>query len=364
MLSVNILKTLLKLCPRFVDKTCLKKHSCVMRKFCINEQGYYYCFNKNNNSQYNYWKKNMSILDRKRESRDNRNSYFIMGGIYTLFGLFKEKEEKEEDPEYITAMKRSILAMQRGEFKKAEQMLHLALHMAQTIDHFKAQTYIFDLMANLAFEPGDYEKAEKLFVTVMQRLVSTGTTENDLKIVHMSLKLSKIYEAKGQLEKAEGGYKFCLHALKENPNNEETKFFLLMTLDYYAHLLIEKSKELEAYKMLLQAYELSIQINGIEHEQTITILNDLGTIECRQGNYNLSIQHLNQALKAAEKLQDLDLSPLHINLGFTYLKQGLYQEAKKSCKEGQIIARMIKNSESLNEANVCLEEIKNFSKRK
>lgn len=112
MLSVNILKTLLKLCPRFVDKTCLKKHSCVMRKFCINEQGYYYCFNKNNNSQYNYWKKNMSILDRKRESRDNRNSYFIMGGIYTLFGLFKEKEEKEEDPEYITAMKRSILAMQ------------------------------------------------------------------------------------------------------------------------------------------------------------------------------------------------------------------------------------------------------------
>lgn len=75
-----------------------------------------------------------------------------------------------------------------------------------------------------------------------------------------------------------------------------------MTLDYYAHLLIEKSKELEAYKMLLQAYELSIQINGIEHEQTITILNDLGTIECRQGNYNLSIQHLNQALKAGKSI--------------------------------------------------------------
>ncbi|XP_043461787.1 tetratricopeptide repeat protein 19 homolog, mitochondrial isoform X1 [Leptopilina heterotoma] len=364
MSSVNILKTVLKLCPRFVEKICLKKHYCIMRKFSINRQVYCSYFNNNNLHYNNCWKKKMFIIDNNGESRKSKNSYFIMGGIYTLFGLFKEKEEKEEEPEYITAMKRSILAMQRGEFKKAEQMLHLALHMAQTIDHFKAQTYIFDLMANLAFEMGDFEKAEKLFVTVMQRLISTGTAENDLRIVHMSLKLSKIYEAKGQLEKAEDGYKFCLHALKENPNNEETKFFLLMTLDYYAHLLIEKSKELEAYKMLLQAYELSIPINGIEHEQTITILNDLGTIECRQGNYNLSIQHLNEALKAAEKLEDFESSALHINLGFTYLKQGLYEEAKKSCKEGQIIARMIKNSESLNEANVCLEEIKNLSKRK
>lgn len=79
-------------------------------------------------------------------------------------------------------------------------MLHLALHMAQTIEHFKAITYIFDLMANLAFEMGEYEKAEKLFVTVMQRLISTGTLENDLKIVHMSLKLAKIYEANGHLQ--------------------------------------------------------------------------------------------------------------------------------------------------------------------
>lgn len=88
--------------------------------------------------------------------------------------------------------------------------------------------------------------------------------------------------------------------MKQNSNDEETKFFWLMTYDYYGHLLIEQSKELEAYKMLIEAYELSIQINGLEHEQTITILNDLGILDCRQGNYKLSIQRLNQALEAGK----------------------------------------------------------------
>lgn len=41
----------------------------------------------------------------------------------------------------------------------------------------------------------DYINAEKLFVTVIQRLMSKGGSENDLNILHISLKLAKIYEA-------------------------------------------------------------------------------------------------------------------------------------------------------------------------
>lgn len=51
-------------------------------------------------------------------------------------------------------------------------------------------------MANLAFAQGQVDKAEKLFVNVMQRLVQNGVKEDDLKLIHMSLKLSKIYEKK------------------------------------------------------------------------------------------------------------------------------------------------------------------------
>ena len=79
-------------------------------------------------------------------------------------------------------------------------MLHIALRQAQTIQHYQAITYIYDLMANLAYDVGDFQKAETLFVTVMQRLISTGTAQDDLKIVHISLKMAKIYEKEGDFQ--------------------------------------------------------------------------------------------------------------------------------------------------------------------
>ena len=79
-------------------------------------------------------------------------------------------------------------------------MLHLALRQAQTIQHEKAITYIYDLMANLAFDMGDFKKAEALFVSVMQRVLSSGATQDDLRIVHMSLKMAKIFESRGDFQ--------------------------------------------------------------------------------------------------------------------------------------------------------------------
>ena len=104
-----------------------------------------------------------------------------------------------------------------------------------------------------------------------------------------------------------------MEALKKNPDDEETEFFWLMTLDWYAHMLVENSREKEGYKYLLEAYDLSKKINGLEHEQTITILNDLGTINCRQGEYDLSIKFLNQAIEAGKKTRYLNNIVLESN---------------------------------------------------
>lgn len=104
MSSVNFVKTVFKLCPRFIDKTYFTR--CNARKFGIFAKMY----------------SNSYFIEKKMVNNDNRqsgksvNSYFLLGGIYTLFGLFKDKEDKEEDPEYITAMKRSILAIQVFKF--------------------------------------------------------------------------------------------------------------------------------------------------------------------------------------------------------------------------------------------------------
>lgn len=79
-------------------------------------------------------------------------------------------------------------------------MLHVALRQAQSLQNQNAITYIYDLMANVAFETKQFKKAETLFLLVLERLLSNGVTQNDLKIIHISLKLANIYEKTGDIE--------------------------------------------------------------------------------------------------------------------------------------------------------------------
>lgn len=85
--------------------------------------------------------------------------------------------------------------LQREEYETAEQILHVALRLAQEQQNADGVTYVYDLLANVAFELGQWEKAQKLFVIVMQREIANGIPNNDMKIIHMSLKLAKIYES-------------------------------------------------------------------------------------------------------------------------------------------------------------------------
>lgn len=73
-------------------------------------------------------------------------------------------------------------------------MLHSALMLAQDEKDEDGITYVQDVLANLAFQTRQYEKAEKLFVSVMQRLLAKGEKQDSNKIIEISLKLSKIFE--------------------------------------------------------------------------------------------------------------------------------------------------------------------------
>lgn len=79
-------------------------------------------------------------------------------------------------------------------------MLHVALRQAQYLQNKDAVTYIYDVMANLAFDVGDYKKAEAIFISVMQRLIADGLPQDNIKIIHISLKMAKIYEQIGDIE--------------------------------------------------------------------------------------------------------------------------------------------------------------------
>lgn len=109
----------------------------------------------------------------------------LPAGLFSFLAPRQTDEEAAEStPEgkLIMCIKRSVLCIQRQQYDKAEQMLHLALRMAQDQRHAPGVTYVFDVMANLALERGQYAKAQRLFVTVMQHLLQEGRTEDDIKV--------------------------------------------------------------------------------------------------------------------------------------------------------------------------------------
>ena len=106
--------------------------------------------------------------------------YFICS--LSFFGLFKKDEDETPEDKLITTIKRSILCIQREQYDKAEQMLHLALRMAQDLKNRDGITYVYDVMANLAMEREQYKKAEKLFADVLRRLLSDGVSEVSPKV--------------------------------------------------------------------------------------------------------------------------------------------------------------------------------------
>lgn len=117
----------------------------------------------------------------------------------TSFGLlyaisFFKRSDEDESPEdkLVTTIKRSILCIQREQYDKAEQMLHLALRMAQDLQNKDGITYVFDVMANLAMEREQFKKAEKLFADVMKRLFAEGYAEDSPKVMFASIII--IYE--------------------------------------------------------------------------------------------------------------------------------------------------------------------------
>lgn len=111
-------------------------------------------------------------------NRQLNGNLFLSAGILSMF----TKDEETPEDKLINNIKRSILCIQRGEHEKAEQMLHLALRMAQDLQNKDGITFVFDVMANLAMERGEFKKAEKLFVTVMQRLLADGYEQDDIKV--------------------------------------------------------------------------------------------------------------------------------------------------------------------------------------
>ncbi|CAG0901157.1 unnamed protein product [Cyprideis torosa] len=317
----------------------------------------------------------LCVCPSHEEDKRNGGNYFRIYLVWSFWALLTGQSEEEED-ETTLNVKRGILAMRRGRFEEAEEMFHLALKQSHDENREMAVTHILDLMADLNVANGRLEVAEELYVDVMRRLLQIHErTVADIAMIGISLKLSEIFIARGDLGKAEEGYKYAVDQMRErlkdcekdvgdSATREDLGNLMIASLTQYGRFLFETRRSRQAETLLSEAYELSVKTEGEESLQSIYILNDLCTARVTLGE--ASEKELEdvilKALKTSELLgeEDGDSSnrgSMFVNLGLVYVRQARWEEALEACRKGLHLGKTARRSGTIYEAERCLEQV-------
>lgn len=307
----------------------------------------------------------------RKQNKEDCDAYsnptpIILAGSF-LSWFSKKDEEETPEMKLVNTIKLSILNIQREEYQKAEQLLHVALRMAQDLQSKDGVTYIYDIMANLAMEVGEFVKAEKLFANVMQRLFSDGYVEDHIKMLHISAKIAHIAQLQGHLDKAVQGFEWTLAKLEENMKkfSEDKEMLELwgITKNWYAQLLMEMKRFADAKACFVQAYDAYTEIHGKLTEEGLTILNNLSVACSNLEDYLSAEKYLLEAISLAAQMPEVTESGVYkVNLGLLYLQQGLLKKATEFCSFAWKYGKDHKHEETVIQANYCLEQIKSMQK--
>jgi len=253
--------------------------------------------------------------------------------------------------------------------------LHLALKAAHEIQHYDAQRYIIDDMANNAYEVGDFKKAEKLFINLMKQLIADGMAQDDNAIIHISAKLANLYAMFHQEVKAREGFRFCIHhletKLKMNVDDFDTLALYSIILSWFGDFVHSSGDFTQSLALFKQSHDISVKINGKYHPHSLLQLNNMAASYTMMNRLEDAVECLNSALILAQqyRMDDglKDLPYYFINLANVYLTQveksaadakELLKLAESSCQEGFNCAKMMRNREAMLQAKKCMKQIK------
>ena len=301
--------------------------------------------------------------ERTQSSHSHSKTFYVYGSILSIFGFSQEKP-KEEDP-ILTTIKNAILSIQHGDYVKADKLLHIALQQAQVARQEEAVTHVYCLMANLAMERKFYGQAEKLFTTVLSRLLNNGEPEDSNAVLEISLKIAQIFQAKGDLPKAEAGFNYCVNCkrkklakLNGEAPDEDTLALFGMSLDLQAQFLFSTNKLREAETVWREAVGVGKQLHGVDGEQVLVVSNSLAlAISAQEGREKEAAEMLEDLVRRAGKIQSTHTSSFLINLGLLRLKQGLLEKAKLNCDSAKRLATAVSDDEATAEAEECLKQV-------
>ena len=270
----------------------------------------------------------------------------------------------QEDDDLTLAVKRGILAIQEGDLTRADKLLHIALKMAQDSGREEAVTHIFCLLGNLALERNFPGQAERLLKTVVQRLIAAGEPSDSNSVVEISLKLAQLYASIGKIGEAEQGFQFCVavqqQKLGRGAVDEDTLGLAGMVLDQRAQFLLQQDRLAEAELAWKEAVRVAEQLHGEEGEQALVVKNSLATLLSMRGQHRAALDMLEKVVAAGKRQQTAHLSAFLVNLGLVQLKQGLAVEGRRSCGEASRLASEVGDVETVEEADVCLTQVRIF----
>ncbi|GBP13898.1 Tetratricopeptide repeat protein 19 homolog, mitochondrial [Eumeta japonica] len=219
-------------------------------------------------------------------------------------------------------------------------------------------------MANLALEREQLDKSKKLFVAVVQRLMADGAQEDDMRIIHISLKLARISHLTKEYETAQLGYEWSLKklndAIKQDPTEDKIKL-LAMAEDWYGRLFLDFNQNEHGLNFLISALKRMKETN-IEEEHIVLQLNDIGTICEKLNKLDDSFNYFQEAITKGKSLNDMeDLEAIFVNMGKVCIRKKLLEEARKNCGYGWKLAINNKNDEAKKQAEQCLKEINSLN---
>jgi len=295
----------------------------------------------------------------------------LSASIVTWLGLSQDGKtqataaDEEANPELIDTIKRGVLTVREGEVEQGVTILHAALSMANKLGHQDGIIYIHALLASIAYNQGEYIKAEKLYKDVIQRQINKGIDAEDNSVVEMSLKLAVIYAEWKQHDKAKAGFKYCIETQEKKmkskaDTSDDTHALWGMSQDWFAQYLLSNGRYQEAFNQFQEAFLTSCELFGNTHPQSLVLMNSLGTVCSLMGEDAKAISYFTKAVNIAKKTASENLSTFLVNLGMAKIKMGLKGDANSACQEALLIAQRNDLSDVCSEAEECIKQASNM----
>lgn len=329
-----------------------------------------------------------------KTSADNNSSNIPIMSLLGILGFFRgmnnddieEEKAKLTDEQKMKKMKpielcvaKGVLAMCDQEYSKANELFHQALHIAQNENDDEKETLILNLLASNYFECGDLVSAERLFINLMKRFIAEGAETNHPAILELSLKLASIYSKDpASHEKATKGFKFVINSLlfnlqdvlngpveldiQELSEQQRDELALLgWSYDWFAKHLLSMNDYDGAADMLQRALQISSKVLGPLHDQTLILLNDVGTTLAMNDSPKEGRTFIKKAVEGAIESQSKELASFYVNLGLVELKLKRLDMAKRYCEYSIELAQKNRDHHNSHEvielSRSCLNEV-------